>query len=72
MFLKFIREHTLSLIIVIFCIIICIFYAIKINQQRECQVVYDGGNFIIVSYNGAEYIINKDIYGGGIYKKGNN
>lgn len=63
------KTKIFDLIVVIVCIIIIFICAVTIHKQRECQVLYDGGHFVIVSYNGAEYIINKDIYGGGIYKK---
>lgn len=37
-------------------------YTIKIPKKPE--VLYDGGNFKIISYNNEKYMINYDIYGG--------
>lgn len=62
--LKFFKEHWISTLIIIVCLVLIIFCLININDQKKIKVIHDGGNFRIVSYNDATYIINYDIYGG--------
>ena len=52
------------IVIIISIIIVLGYCSIIRNKEKEVIVLYDGGNFKIVSYDDTTYIINYDIYGG--------
>lgn len=59
------KNDVLLAIIATLLLIVCLFLVHELNEQKKnCEVLYDGGNFMIVSHNGTEYIINFDIDGG--------
>lgn len=64
MIIKFFKEHWISTLIIIVCLVLILFCLMYVKDLQKIQVIHDGGNYKIVSYNDATYIINYDIYGG--------
>lgn len=64
MIIKYFKEHWISTLIIIVCLVLILFCLMYIKDLQKIQVIHDGGNYKIVSYNDATYIINYDIYGG--------
>lgn len=63
--LKVIKEHWMQILILILYLVLIIFLIVRLHIERqETKVIYDGGNFKIISCNDTTYIINYDIYGG--------
>ena len=63
--MKFIKKHLITIVIIVFCIVSLTYCAARLYyEKQQCQVLYDGGHFAIVSINGAYYVINFDIDGG--------
>lgn len=62
---KFLKEYWMHILIIVVFLILISFFLIRMHIEKlKTVVLYEGGNFRIVSNNDAVYIINDDIYGG--------
>lgn len=62
---KIFKEHWIEILILFIYLVLMSFFLVRLHLERKkMEVIYEGGNFRIVSYNDAVYIINDDIYGG--------
>lgn len=63
--MRFIKKHLLTIVLIVFCLASLAYCGARLHyDKQQCQVIYDGEHFAIVSYNGTHYIINYDIDGG--------
>ena len=62
--LKFFKEHWVETLAIVIFLAFILLISYAIYDQKRIKMIKDYGTFSIISYDGKEYLINYDIYGG--------